>query len=249
MTRRQAQAQGEEFWKMTPAPQTRPCCPTMQEPESMTSTKFVGRPAKPCSKCKGAWHWVNTMGGISCVQCQPAPASLTDIASRWLVVNAGKWEQPDGFVHQSPADAHGNQPHGSMGHNASNNASAVDLTEPDSWLLDIFDDRASIGVNQPSRPQAWPPEHQKLAQWWIDLTEQNTQSLAATISRLQGQRLSHWCIVCDARLMVDQLRADCAAGADSPRELHGCLINELSELKQWLNEQEQCLIDLTGIDL
>lgn len=229
---------------MTSTLQTRPY---PSDPSVDPSAKFVGRPAKPCSKCRGSWHWVNTMGGISCVQCQPAPPTITDIESRWLVVDGGRWEQPDDFVNRGPASTHSNQPQGTA---SSDHAGLVDLFAPSSWLLDVFTNDASIDVNRSSRTPAWTTEHQELVTWWMNLTTPNSQTLTATIARLQGQRLSRWCIICDARLMVEQLRVDCATGADGPREIHGCLIDELQELQQWMSRQQgPCLIDLSDIEL
>jgi len=192
------------------------------------------------------------MGGISCVTCQPVPATITDAESRWLVVDMGIWNQPDDFVHRGPVVAA----------TATETITAVDqhhvAPEPDPRLLDVFQDVASIHGLPIKRE--WSTEERSLVAWWMDLTTPGSQSLTATASRLTGQRLSRWCVVRDGRRMIERLRMDCESGADSPREPHGCLLYELRGLKEWLGGQNdqnalesvldaQNDLDLSDIDI
>jgi len=56
-------------------------------------SRFIGRPAKACRKCKSELFFVNQFGGIECAKCQDAGECPS------LFVVAGKWsDEPDEFA-------------------------------------------------------------------------------------------------------------------------------------------------------
>lgn len=104
------------------------------------------------------------------------------------------------------------------------------------WL-DAFDHNVSI--HETPAVKRWKAQEQAIVDWWMQLTAPGSASLASLTKSLQGQRLSEWSAVCDAGRMIDQLRVDCSSGPDGPREVYGCLTQELQELRLWIDGQEE----------
>jgi hypothetical protein len=203
------------------------------------SQKFIGRPSRPCPKCGEQWHWVNMMGGIECVTCRPAPESVADIESRYLVSDSGSWQQPGDFdmppwARQSAVAS------------ANNQSSSSATIKQNGDLLDVFTDSASIHGDATSRH--WDAQQQALVNWWMDLTKPGSAMLLEMGHRLRGQRLSRWQVVTDAGQLIDRLRADCESGPAGPRELDGCLTQELRELRCWIDGhgEENAMVSVCG---
>ena len=73
---------------------------------SPSPSRFIGRRASSCGKCRGVDHYINAMGGISCVVCSP-PRSTADGQSR-LTIEGGVWIDPAdrfGLVSESASPA------------------------------------------------------------------------------------------------------------------------------------------------
>ena len=67
----------------------------------ISADRFLGRKAKPCGRCGSIKHYVNPMGGTSCVQCHPPKTE-----SIRLDCVSGVWQLPA----TSPAPAAGGEP-------------------------------------------------------------------------------------------------------------------------------------------
>jgi len=256
-----AQAQAQDRRKVeNPSYPSTPPNPSNRATMSPAS-KFIGRPSRPCPKCRGQWHWVNTMGGLECVTCRPAPASITDIESRLLVAGdggRGTWQVPGDFdVHPDAQAARENQANGAPAITGKTGASLEDL-------LDVFDDAASIhggALRTSERVGRWDAQQQALVDWWMESTKPGSATLHSITESLQGQRLTAWLAVPDAAQLISQLRSDCEIGPNGPRELYGCLTQELRGLRDWIDgrgenntavsviEAENETLDLSDIEI
>lgn len=190
------------------------------------------------------------MGGIECVTCRPAPSTIVDIDHRLLIDESGTWQVPSDFdVYPQPGAAPATQPHGASAFTekaGGNNSNWLDA-------FDSFDHGASI--HETPAMKRWKAQEQALVDWWMELTEPGSASRASLTESLQGQRLLPWLAVSDAGRMIDRLRVDCSRGPDGPREVYGCLTQELRELRQWIEARELVgagvgeMLDLSDIEI
>ena len=197
------------------------------------------------------------MGGLECVTCRPAPASITDIESRLLVADDGTWQVPGDFdVHPDVQAARENQADGASAITGKTGATIE-------YLLDVFEDAASIhgGARSNERAGRWDAQQQALVDWWMESTKPGSATLHSITESLQGQRLTAWLAVPDAAQLISQLRSDCEIGPNGPRELYGCLTQELRGLRDWIDgrgenntavsviEAENETLDLSDIEI
>ena len=207
------------------------------------SAKFVGRPAIACRKCKSIRHWVNTMGGIQCLSCNPPPSSLTesDIASRALIVSSGIWEQDDGTNSQNSPVA----PQSTIStKNDTYDYSKVfvDCDATGAVLRHLDGPHEGQFIFQDPFP-AWLPDEIALVNWFLDLTATNSDgtpsaSFTRLASRLQNQRISRWEVVLDANRYLTDFRSRCAEGPSNPANCYGGLICDLRRLWIWITEND-----------
>lgn len=66
---------------------------TTEQQPSETRSKFAGRKASPCSKCKSVRFYENRLGGLSCLACRPPVES--DFGAIILEIASGIWKQAD----------------------------------------------------------------------------------------------------------------------------------------------------------
>lgn len=72
-------------------------------------SKFLGRPASPCRKCSGSSHYVNRLGGVVCLVCDPPGKPEDNLLA--LVIECGQWCDPlDGFALPVATHPAGNLP-------------------------------------------------------------------------------------------------------------------------------------------
>lgn len=219
--------------------------------------KFAGRPGKKCTRCRSIWHWVNTMGGVSCWVCSPptlaqlerftASDGTDSIESRWIVadIETGKWELPDGFLHIRPPEPGAAEPNtsrdqtsrdqlaGSGGQSQTIQDAHGGAGEPTNWdsiVLGAFDAVGESGSD--FRSGRWSIKDQEMVDWFLATIEGD--GLGRFCSMLNGQRLTLWYAIADAAGLARSLKEDCRLGPEGPRAAYGVLVSELDRLRDFL---------------
>lgn len=161
-------------------------------PAAAPSAKWAGRPAKPCTKCKSTRHWINKMGGIQCLSCNPPPSDLTDdeLKTRFIDSGMGTWDAYSDFLHGNPreirlAKASGSAaagPTGSQGSAQHPQGNRVSNLDP-SACINVFVDATPTGAclrdsetgefifqSCSSQFKPWLPDELELVEWIVELT-------------------------------------------------------------------------------
>lgn len=109
------------------------------------ATKFIGRKSSPCRRCNSRLHYVNPMGGVSCVACYP-PRKPEHAILR-LIDDGGTWQTESESFTPATSATPGNVPRSSRqpsaaareAHQSAYMAAVLDiLTEP-GGVLDRMD--------------------------------------------------------------------------------------------------------------
>lgn len=210
------------------------------------SAKYVGRPSKSCPKCKSIHHYVNTMGGIQCLSCNPPPPtfSLTDLAGRKLAAVDGIWEQDDGRFDNIVKTSSKIAPVQSKRDNSSSLDISNVFTDVDAsgaFLRDfnsgeiIFQEQSFVTRSR------WTPDERSIVDWFLAISSPeptNSAALAQLSSRLTNRRISPFEVVRDPSRFLGELRSQCEAGPGGVRQHYGGLIDDLRRLMFWTMEFE-----------
>lgn len=91
-------------------------------------SKFIGRRAHPCRRCKSEFHFVNKMGGIQCERCSASSIRESDVVLR-LRIDGGLWQDQSverfDFVDSPNGIPHSETPPVAMKPSNSSKASSV----------------------------------------------------------------------------------------------------------------------------